>query len=75
MALVIGIIIISPFLNFCIGWIVGLLIKLVFGTTFVAGLAMLNINITLDSTPLLCGTLAIIGSFFRNSYNKSNASK
>lgn len=73
--LAIGIVIISPFLNFCVGWIVGFLIKLIFGATFIEGLSMININITSESIPLLCGTLAVIGSFFKSSYNKTDISK
>lgn len=64
--LVIGLVIIAPFLNFAKGWIIGHLIKWIFGGTFVAGLAMLGINISPESIPVLCGVLAVIGSFFQN---------
>lgn len=59
-----ALIFISPFLSFIEGWVVGWLIKAIFGTTFIAGLQLLNINIDINSIPLLCGTLSVIGSFF-----------
>lgn len=46
LAMLVGIVIIAPFINFAEGWIVGHLIKWVFGATFVSGLAMLGINIS-----------------------------
>lgn len=66
LAMLIGIVIIAPFINFAEGWIVGHLIKWIFGATFVSGLAMLGINISPESIPVFCGVLAVIGSFFKN---------
>ena len=56
---------ISPFIAFAEGWIVGWLIKIIFGTVFISGLKLIGINITVNAIPLLCGTLNLIGSFFR----------
>lgn len=65
-ALLIGLVVILPFISFAEGWIVGHLIKWVFGATFVSGLAMLGINISPESIPIFCGVLAVIGSFFKS---------
>jgi hypothetical protein len=67
------IILICPFIDFALGYIIGLIIKITFGGAFIAGLKLLGINISADSIPLLCGTLYLIGSFFRstNSNNKN----
>ena len=46
LAMLVGIVIIAPFINFAEGWIVGHLIKWIFGATFVSGLAMLGIHIS-----------------------------
>lgn len=59
-------IIFAPFLLFCIGCFIGLLIKIIFGSLFVSGLALIHINITPNQIPLFCGVLGVIGSFFKN---------
>ena len=64
--IIIIIIIFIPLLNFCVGWIVGQLIKIIFGATFIKGLAFLHINITQSQIPLFCGTLGVISAFFRD---------
>ena len=69
--IIIGIIIIVisifiPFFNFCIGWIIGQLIRFIFGITFIKGLTFLHINITQSQIPLFCGTLGVISTFFRD---------
>ena len=68
--LILGIIFIaflSPLLWFCLCWVTGWLIKILFGATFIKGLTFLHIHITLDQIPLFCGVLGIIGSFFKSS--------
>ena len=60
-----ALIVLSPFLSFILGWAIGWLIKLVFGATFVTGLKLLHINIDVNSIPILCGVLSVVGSFFR----------
>jgi hypothetical protein len=59
-------ILICPFIDFALGYIIGLIIKITFGGTFIAGLKLLGINISADSIPLLCGTLSLVGSFFKS---------
>lgn len=71
----IALVLIIPFLSFIEGWFIGWLIKIVFGATFVSGLKMFNINIDANSIPLLCGTLSIIGSFFRTGVIPKNKNK
>ena len=67
LAMLVGIVIIAPFINFAEGWIVGHLIKWIFGATFVSGLAMLGIHTSPpESIPVFCGVLAVIGSFFKS---------
>ncbi len=58
--------IVFPFIYFCLSWIVGLLIKIIFGEVFVNGLGLLGIIITKDQIPLLCGVIGVIASFFKN---------
>ena len=56
----------SPFFCFCLGWMIGLLIRFIFGEVFIQGLSLFNLNITYDQIPLFCGVLGVIGSFFRS---------
>lgn len=73
--LVIVIIIFSPFLNFILGYFIGWLITKTFGTTFLAGLNLLGLKLTMTQIPLLCGTLNAIGSFFRNTVKTETKGK
>lgn len=59
-------ILVSPFIGFCSGWVIGWIIKITFGNTMIKGLGLLGLNITKDSLPLVCGTLGVIGSFFKS---------
>lgn len=63
-------IVFAPFLNFLIGYFTGWLISKTFGVTFIAGVNLIGINLTIKQIPLLCGVLNIIGGFFRR--NNSN---
>lgn len=65
-------IIICPFLYFISGWITGWLIQLIFAPTFIRGLSLIGINISADSIPLFCGTLGVIGSFFKTYVKSKN---
>ena len=69
--IIIGVIIIIisifiPFFDFCIGWLIGQLIRIIFGITFIKGLTFLHINITQSQIPLFCGTLGVISAFFKD---------
>ncbi len=71
--LLILIVLVSPFVGFCCGWLTGWIIKVTFGATMVNGLGLLGLNIAKESLPLLCGTLGVIGSFFKNTtVNRKN---
>lgn len=59
-------IVISPFIGFCEGWVTGWLIKVTFGDTMIKGLGLLGLNIAKESLPLVCGTLGVVGSFFKS---------
>lgn len=72
-ALAILLILVSPFIGFCCGWITGWIIKVTFGDTIIQGLGLLGFNIAKESLPLMCGTLGVIGSFFKNTtVNRKN---
>lgn len=72
--IIILLIIFEPFINFLLGYFTGWLIENTFGLTLCNGLQMLGISITPNSLPLFCGTLGVIGSFFKTSNynNKKN---
>ena len=72
-ALAILLILVSPFIEFCCGWITGWIIKVTFGDTMIQGLGLLGFNIAKESLPLMCGTLGVISSFFKNTtVNRKN---
>lgn len=62
-------IIIAPILCFLGGYISGLILKLIVGGFIVDGLnLMLNTTrFTADKLPIICGVLAVVGSFFKSS--------
>lgn len=61
-------IIFGPAMNYLFGWITGHLLSWVCGDTVVNGLNYLfnTTRFTVDNLPMICGTLGIIGSFFKN---------
>ena len=65
-ALMVLLIIFAPFINFILCYFTGWLIKITFGATLCNGLALIGINLSPSSLPLLCGTLGVIGSFFKS---------
>lgn len=71
----IAIIVCMPLISFGMGFIIGLLIKWIFGEVFVSGLSLLGINILVSDIPLICGVLNVIGSFFRSSTRTVNKRK
>ncbi|MCC8068819.1 MAG: hypothetical protein LIO71_03585 [Ruminococcus sp.] len=70
--LLILLIIFEPFLYFICGWFTGLLIEITFSNMFINGLALLGITITTSQIPLLCGTLGVIGCFFKTITTSKN---
>ena len=53
-----------PFLKFLGGYITGFIIKVTIGSSITAGLALIGLNIPLDSLPLFFATINVIASFF-----------
>ncbi len=68
----IGLAIIVPFLSFVEGYFVGWLAKITIGGWLVKGAAALGITISKDSLPIIAGTLAFFGQFFKTSNVKWN---
>ena len=73
---VIILIILSPVLGFFEGWICGWLLKFFIGDTVANGLNLLfnTTRFTPESLPIVCGALATIGSFFKNTNTSSSKS-
>ncbi len=69
-ALLVGILIIifAPALNFVFGWVLGWFITKTFASTFIDGVALLGIHLTVAKIPLFCGILSCIAGFFKPSY-------
>ena len=67
-AAIAGIIFLMFILLPLIGWITGHIVKLVFGNMIANGLNLLfnTVRFAKSDIPTLCATLALIGSFFKN---------
>lgn len=65
------IMIIEPVLYYFCGWITGHILKFFIGNTITNGLNYLfsTAKFTPEMLPITCGTLGVIGSFFKNSYS------
>lgn len=61
--------IVSPILCFLGGYISGLILKLTVGGFVVNGLNLIlnTTRFTADKLPIICGALAVVGSFFKSS--------
>ena len=66
-------IIISPMFYYFGGWLTGVILEWTIGQTVVDGMNYLfNTNrFTVDMLPRICGTLGIVGSFFKNTTSSS----
>jgi len=64
----------GPLLYFAGGYLTGLILKWIIGSTVVNGLNILfnTTRFTVDSIPIVCGALGVVGSFFKNT-NTSNS--
>jgi hypothetical protein len=64
----IGLIIIAPMLYYVGGWITGHILKWLIGNTVVNGMNYIfnTTRFTTDMLPVACGTLGVIGSFFKS---------
>lgn len=71
-ALIVGIII-CPVLYYFFGWVTGHILKFFIGDTVINGMNYLfnTTRFTTDMLPTICGTLGVIGSFFKSSMSTS----
>lgn len=65
--------IISPVLYYFCGWITGHILSWLIGDIIVNGLNYLfnTTRFTVDALPMVCGTLGVIGSFFKSTTSSS----
>lgn len=68
------VIILSPVIYFGCGWLDGWLLKFFIGDTVANALNIVfnTTRFTPESLPIVCGALAIVGSFFKNTYSSSS---
>ena len=66
--------IISPVLNYFCGWLTGVILQWLIGDTVINGMNYLfnTTRFTTDMLPTICGTLGVIGSFFKSTSNSSS---
>lgn len=66
--------IISPALNYFFGWLTGVILQWLIGDTVINGMNYLfnTTRFTVDMLPTICGTLGVIGSFFKSSMSTSS---
>lgn len=57
---------ITPVVCFGVGWLIGMVAKLLIGNLIVNTCLLLNIHIAINDLPVLCGLLNFIGFFFRD---------
>ena len=60
---------IMPFIWFGIGAFIGLILEITIGGLLETGFSLFNLDITRVDLPVLCGTISIIASFFKNTIN------
>lgn len=67
-------IIVAPILCFLGGYISGLILKLTVGGFVVNGLNLIlnTTRFTADKLPIICGALAVVGSFFKSSLSTNS---
>ena len=61
-------VILGPVLNYFFGWLIGVILQWLIGDTVVNGMNYLfnTTRFTTDMLPTICGTLGVIGSFFKS---------
>ena len=66
-------VLIYPILSFFGGWVTGLILEWVVGGMVTNGLNLLfnTTRFSADMLPIICGALAIVGSFFKSSLSAS----
>ena len=72
--LLIGVIIFGPVLYYFGGWVTGHILNWLIGDTVVNGMNYIfnTTRFTTDMLPVTCGTLGVIGSFFKSSHTTSH---
>lgn len=66
---ILGLLVFAPVLVFGFGWLGGWILKLVFGATVTNTMnLMFGTAIMPHQLPLITGTLAVIGSYFKSSH-------
>lgn len=71
------VIIICPLLYYFFGWVTGHILKFFIGDTVVNGMNYLfnTTRFTTDMLPTICGTLGVIGPFFKSSKMSTDTKK
>lgn len=71
--LLIVVLIFGPVFSYFCGWITGLLLQMWIGDTVINGMNYLfnTTRFTVDMLPTICGTLGVVGSFFKRNYTSS----
>lgn len=68
---------IGPALSYFCGWVTGIILQWLIGDTVVNGMNYLfnTTRFTTDMLPTICGTLGVIGSFFKSTVSSSSSKK
>ena len=70
-------VIITPVLYYFFGWLAGVILEWLIGDTVINGMNYLfnTTRFTADMLPTICGTLGVIGSFFKSTASSSSSGK
>lgn len=68
------VVIVGPVLYYFFGWLTGVILQWLIGDTVVNGMNYLfnTTRFTTDMLPTICGTLGVIGSFFKSTSSSSS---
>ena len=67
-------VIVEPVLYYFFGWLTGVILQWLIGDTVINGVNYLfnTTRFTTDMLPTICGTLGVIGSFFKSTTSSSS---
>ena len=67
-------VIVGPVLYYFFGWLTGVVLEWLIGDTVINGMNYLfnTTRFTTDMLPTICGTLGVIGSFFKSTASSSS---
>ena len=67
-------VIVEPVLYYFFGWLTGVILQWLIGDTVINGMNYLfnTTRFTTDMLPTICGTLGVIGSFFKSTTSSSS---